>query len=57
MKKKYLRPSMTEVNIALTGPIASSGLYSEDGLEWGGRDENGTMDPKARQRRFWDDDE
>jgi hypothetical protein len=47
MKKKiYMTPDIQVVEIEMTQLLAASGITS-DGIEWGGVDTEGTLDPAA----------
>lgn len=49
MKREYRTPT-TEVIECLTGEmIATSGAYSVYGIDYGGLDENGSMEAETRQ--------
>ena len=59
MKKTYLQPSTEMVIIGTTTMIcASQGITSDNGIDYGGVDENGEKDPSSRrQRNLWEDEE
>lgn len=57
MKKNYIAPSMEMTNIELQQMIAESGVYSNNGITYGGVDTGGKKDPASRRRSVWDDDE
>ena len=58
MKKTYLQPStvmvMVETGVILTG---SAGVMSNNGIGYGGVDEEGSLDPASRRRQgSWEDE-
>ena len=56
MKKNYIAPSMEMTNIELQQMIAESGVYSNNGITYGGGDGTGKT-PSSRRRNIWEDDE
>jgi hypothetical protein len=58
MKKNYIAPSMEMTSIELQQMVAASnGVYSGNGITYGGVDTKGEKDPASRRRSVWDDDE
>ena len=59
MKKNYIAPSMEMTSIELQQMVAASnGVYSGNGITYGGVDESGSKEPASRRRRnLWEDDE
>lgn len=57
MKKTYIQPCMEVVSEDCSVLMSSSGVESNNGIGYGGVDDDGTKDPASR--RFgsdWDDD-
>jgi hypothetical protein len=59
MKKIYLQPSTEMVILGTTTIICGSqDITSDNGIDYGGVDEDGTKDPASRrQRNEWEDEE
>lgn len=60
MKKTYLRPVSIVLGMSLQTMVCTSGVTSNNGIDYGGVDEEGTMTPAARRRHrrdMWDDEE
>ena len=59
MKKTYLKPVSTAHGMSLRTMVCTSGVKSNNGIGYGGVDEEGQKDPAARRRRRnqWEDDE
>ena len=60
MKKTYLQPSPEMVIIGTTTMICGSeGVSSDNGIDYGGVDEEGELEPASRRRRrdVWEDEE
>ena len=59
MKKTYLTPAVWQHDILPMAALATSGVTSEKGIDYGGVDEEGKKDPASRRRRrdVWDDEE
>ena len=60
MKKTYLQPSMEVVmTMTVTMVCGSEGVTSDKGIDYGGVDEDGELDPASRRRRrdVWEDEE
>lgn len=58
MKKNYIAPSMEITSIELQQMVAASnGVYSDNGITYGGVDTDGSKNPSSRRRSIWDDDE
>ncbi len=60
MKKTYLQPLTEVVRMGTLSFIcASKGVTSNNGIDYGGVDEDGELDPASRRRRrdVWDDEE
>ena len=57
MKKTYLQPStMMEDMEAEAFICGSESITSNNGITYGGVDENGTKDPASRRHEVWDDE-
>ena len=58
MKKIYLGPTTQVVTIDASLILAGSvGVTSTKGIQYGGVDENGSLDPASRRRdNNWDDE-
>ena len=50
MKKKYIYPCITQTHSEVTHCLCSNSGVRADGIDYGGRDDEGSMDPAARQR-------
>ena len=59
MKKTYIQPLTEVVRMGTWNFIcASEGVTSNNGIDYGGVDEDGELDPASRRRRdVWDDGE
>ena len=58
MKKRYFAPETLVVRTAIEQLLSGSGVQSDNGIGYGGVDEDGSKDPSARRHRSeWDDDE
>jgi hypothetical protein len=59
MKKTYLQPSTEMVILGTTTIICGSqDITSDNGIDYGGVDENGEKDPSSRrQQDVWEDEE
>lgn len=59
MKKTYLKPLTEVVRMGMTMMICTSeSVTSNNGIDYGGVDEDGEKDPAARRRRnVWDEEE
>ena len=59
MKKTYLKPLTEVVRMGMTMMVCTSeGVTSNNGIDYGGVDEDGEKDPAARRRRnVWDEEE
>ena len=59
MKKTYIQPLTEVVRMGTWNFIcASEGVTSNNGIDYGGVDEDGELDPASRRRRdVWDDEE
>jgi len=60
MKKTYIEPSIMVAYIGTTAMICGSeGVTSDKGIDYGGVDEDGELDPASRRRRrdVWEDEE
>ena len=59
MKKNYIAPNVEVANVELQQMVAASnGVYSDNGLGWGGFDKDGEKEPNSRYRNsLWDDDD
>ena len=59
MKKTYMQPlAFIAKTEHVTMICTSNGVTSNNGIDYGGVDEEGEMDPAARRRRdIWDEEE
>ena len=59
MKKTYIQPTMAEESeMEMDAMICSSrGVTSDNGISYGGIDENGDKVPSARRNYDWDTEE
>ena len=58
MKKGYLKPEIEQMSADLTILICGSqDIYSDKGIDYGGVDEEGTMDPASRRYNIWEEEE
>ena len=59
MKKTYVQPLMLVAELETVAMVCGSqSLKSDNGITFGGVDEEGTKDPESRRHRsVWDDDE
>jgi hypothetical protein len=58
MKKLYLKPCIEEFGSDLTMMLCGSqGITSNKDIDYGGVDNEGTLDPSSRRYDAWDDDE
>ena len=58
MKKTYLQPWAIAAETEYTTLICTSGVTTDNGIGYGGVDEEGDHDPAARRRRVvWDEEE
>ena len=58
MKKNYIAPSKEMTSIELQQMVAASnGVYSGNGITYGGVDTEGGKTPSSRRRGLWDEDE
>ena len=49
---------MSEVKLDSTQFLCGSGVSSSNGIKYGGKDDNGSLDPASRRYQYdWDDDE
>ncbi len=55
MKKTYWSPRVDTVDCLMDGMVCASGVVSDDGIDngilFGGVDENGSLDPASREFR------
>ncbi len=56
MKKGYVVPAMQVTLMDLGYAIASATGVSGEGIDWGGVDEGGGLDPDANSRGDWEED-
>lgn len=56
MKRVYLKPAIEEIEADLAVTLCNS-VFSEEGIGYGGVDEDGTHDPASRSYDMWDEDE
>ncbi|MBQ8066063.1 MAG: hypothetical protein IJ200_10465 [Prevotella sp.] len=55
MKKGYMTPTTMMVAVGTEMLLAGSGVQSDNGISYGGVDEDGSKEPGARRRRnVWD---
>ena len=52
MKKTYIIPHVSIVQVNDEKPIAASGVNSNNGIGYGGVDENGSLDPAVKENTF-----
>lgn len=59
MKRVYIQPTTETVMVRQTMMICGSkDITSDKGIDYGGVDEEGTIDPEARRHRdVWEDEE
>lgn len=60
MKKNYIAPSMeiAEIELQQMVAVSSQRVYTEFGINYGGIDEDGELDPASRRNNnLWDDEE
>ena len=56
MKAKYITPGMEIEEISIENMIATSGVTGDNGIGYGGVDEDGSLTPSSRSRRgTWGD--
>lgn len=56
MKAKYITPGMEIEELSVENMIATSGVTSDNGIGYGGVDEDGSLTPSSRGRRgTWGD--
>ena len=55
MKKKYMTPTVVVVNIDTKNQLLTISA-GDKGIDYGGVDEGGTLDPAAREMDLWWDD-
>jgi hypothetical protein len=56
-KKKYVAPATSCDAVGEDGMLCASAVYSDNGIGYGGVDEDGTIDPEARSHRgVWDEE-
>ena len=58
MKKIYMRPAQSMIETEPDQIICGSrgGVTSDRGIDYGGVDEEGSLDPSSRRYESWDDD-
>ena len=49
MKKRYIQPCMKDERAQAAEILAGSGVTGNDGIGYGGIDNNGTLDPEAKE--------
>ena len=54
MKQTYITPLMSAVRLHGEGLIAVSGVSSNQGIGYGGVDQNGTVEPEVKGNPFGD---
>ena len=58
MKKNYIAPESKTMVMSMVSIVCQSGVFSEQGIGYGGVDEEGEMEPAARRRcNVWNDEE
>ena len=60
MKKTYIQPFTEIVRMVISSIICTSGgVKSNNGIDYGGVDEDGELDPASRRHRHdvWEDEE
>ena len=56
MKKIYMRPAQSMIETEPDQIICGSrGVTSDRGIDYGGVDEEGSLDPSSRRYESWDD--
>lgn len=57
MKKEYVRPLMEREEADIEQMLASSLISSDNGIGYGGVDEDGTLDPEVKEDDWslWED--
>lgn len=55
MKKVYLKPDIENLGADLTVMLCSS-VSSDKGIDYGGVDEEGELDPASRRYDVWDEE-
>lgn len=58
MKKRYIKPEVCAVRLCGATMISASGVSSDNGIPYGGVDEEGQKEPDAKANHYnvWDDD-
>ena len=57
MKKQYISPQLWVVAINMDGQLLqASGVTSDNRIEWGGSDEEGTHEADTRRKSEWDEE-
>jgi hypothetical protein len=56
MKKIYKKPCLEASHIENEVIMAGSGVTGNNGISWGGVDEEGTKDPDANSTLMWEED-
>ena len=49
MKKRYIQPCMKDEHVQAAEILAGSGVTGNEGIGYGGTDNNGTLDPEAKE--------
>ena len=58
MKKAYLKPEIEQMSADLASLICGSqDITSDKGIDYGGVDEEGTLDPASRRYDVWGEEE
>lgn len=59
MRKTYIEPTTIVVSIETAHMVNASGVVSDQGIKYGGVDEDGTRNPDSRRQRdnVWDEEE
>lgn len=58
MKKHYIQPTMTKQEFETISLLSASGVKSNNGIGFGGVDNNGSADPDANSNSdLWSDED
>ena len=52
MKKTYIIPQMSIMKVMQESPLAESGVLGSNGIDYGGIDINGDIEPSAKENFF-----
>lgn len=56
MKKIYLAPTMQSIDLEMQSIIALSGVKSNNGIGFGGKDDDGDLDANVKSANDWEVD-